>query len=59
MYSPMGHTYPLAIFSFHVHEVGGVEAAVHTLLIPGDSTFNSDTTWSWTQDKFLRIGHIN
>lgn len=55
----MAHTHSLAILSLHVHEVGGVEAAVHALLVPGDSTFDRDATWSGTKHKLFKIADID
>lgn len=56
---PTAHTHSLAILSLHVHEVGGVEAAVHAFLVPGDSTFNRDATRSRTKDKLFKICNID
>lgn len=49
----LGSAHLLAVFFFHVHEVGRVEAAVHPLLIAGDSTFNGDAARSRTQHKLF------
>lgn len=56
---PTAHTHSLAILSLHVHEVGGVEAAVHAFLVPGDSTFNRDAARSRTKDKLFKICNID
>lgn len=52
-------TYPLAILPFHVHEVGGVEAAVHALLVSGDAALDSDAAGSWPHHKLLQVGHVH
>lgn len=63
--SPIGflgithNTHSLSILSLHVHEVCGVEAAVHALLVPRDSTFHGGATWSRTKDELLEIGHVD
>ena len=49
----------LAVLSLHVHEVGGVQAAVHALLVPGDSTLHGDAAWSRAEDELLQIGHVD
>lgn len=53
------HTHPLAVLSLHVHEVGGVKAAVHAFLVPGDSTFNGDAARRRSKHKLLQVGDVD
>ncbi|TNN68798.1 hypothetical protein EYF80_020986 [Liparis tanakae] len=39
--------------------LGGVEAAVHALLVPGDSAFDGDAARSRAQDELLRVDPVH
>ncbi len=49
----------LAVFSLQVHEVRGIEAAVHALLIPRDAALDGDPPQSRTENKLLQIIHLH